>query len=120
MIREAVAGAAGASGARRQIRFCATSAGVRIAYASEGRGPVLLAPPGWISHLELLWQDPSYRAFIAPLTAVRTVVSYDRPGCGLSDPWPGPPTLDDDLEILATVAGHLRLDQFDLFGISAG
>ena len=48
-------------------------AGVRIAYAAEGRGPALLAPPGWISHLELLWQDPAYRAFIAPLTAAAAV-----------------------------------------------
>ena len=78
-----------APGPRRQIRFCATPRGARIAYATAGTGPALLVPAAWISHLELLWQDPAYRAFFTPLTAARTVVQYDRPGCGLSEPWPG-------------------------------
>jgi pimeloyl-ACP methyl ester carboxylesterase/DNA-binding CsgD family transcriptional regulator len=103
---------------RRQIRFCATRAGVRVAYATVGQGPALVVPAAWISHLELLWQDPAIRAFFAPLTARRTVVHYDKPGCGLSDPWPGRQTLDTDLEVLRTVADHLELDGFDLLGIS--
>lgn len=103
---------------RRQIRFCPTPSGARIAYATVGSGPPLLVPPGWISHLELLWQDPAYRAFLTPLTAVRTVVEYDRPGCGLSEPWPGALGLDADLEVLQAVAGHLELDRLDLLGIS--
>ena len=49
----------------RQIRFCAAAAGVRVAYATAGRGPALLVPAAWISHLELLWQDPAVRAFFA-------------------------------------------------------
>ena len=44
--------------------------------------------------------------------------AYDKPGCGLSDPWPGPQTLDTDLEVLRAVADHLGLDRFDLLGIS--
>ena len=70
----------------REIRFCGTSTGVRIAYATVGRGPALLVPAAWISHLELWWQDPAVRAFVAPLAAVRTVVRYDLPGCRLSEP----------------------------------
>ncbi len=109
-----------APGPRRQIRFCPTPSGARIAYATVGAGPALLVPPGWISHLELLWQDPAYRAFLTPLTAVRTVVEYDRPGCGLSEPWPGPPGLEADLEVLEAVADHLELDRPDLLGLSLG
>jgi pimeloyl-ACP methyl ester carboxylesterase/DNA-binding CsgD family transcriptional regulator len=105
---------------RRQIRFCTTPAGARIAYATIGSGPALLVPPGWISHLELLWNDPAYRAFFTPLTALRTVVEFDRPGCGLSEPWPGPPGLDADLEVLQAVVEHLGLDRVDLLGISLG
>jgi pimeloyl-ACP methyl ester carboxylesterase/DNA-binding CsgD family transcriptional regulator len=103
---------------RRQVRFCPTPSGARIAYATVGTGPALLVPPGWISHLELLWQDPAYRAFLTPLTAVRTVVEYDRPGCGLSEPWPGSLGLDADLEVLQAVADHLEFDRLDLLGIS--
>jgi hypothetical protein len=58
----------------RQVRFCTGPTGARIAYATAGRGPALLVPAAWISHLELLWQDPAYRGFFTPLAAARTVV----------------------------------------------
>jgi len=105
---------------RRPIRFCTTPSGARIAYAAAGAGPALLVPAAWISHLELLWQDPAYRAFFTPLSGARTVVQYDRPGCGLSEPWPGPQGLDTDLEVLEAVADHLDLPRVDLLGISLG
>jgi pimeloyl-ACP methyl ester carboxylesterase/DNA-binding CsgD family transcriptional regulator len=91
---------------------------VRVAYATAGRGPALLVPAAWIGHLELSWQDPVVRGFYAPLAAHRTVVRYDKPDCGLSDPWPGRQTLETDLEVLGAVADELRLDRFDLLGIS--
>ncbi|MCL2533099.1 MAG: alpha/beta fold hydrolase [Nocardiaceae bacterium] len=105
---------------RRPVRFCTTPTGARIAYACTGRGQALLVPAAWISHLELLWQDPAYRAFFTPLSAVRTVVQYDRPGCGLSDPWPDAQGLDTDVALLRDLADHLDLERFDLMGISLG
>jgi pimeloyl-ACP methyl ester carboxylesterase/DNA-binding CsgD family transcriptional regulator len=104
----------------RQIRFCPAPGGSRIAYATVGAGPPLLVPPGWISHLELLWQDEAYRAFFGALTGVRTVVEFDRPGCGLSEPSPGSSGLDADVAALQAVADELQLDRFDLLGISLG
>jgi hypothetical protein len=59
---------------------------VRVAYAIAGRGPALVVPAAWIGHLEIAWLDPAVRAFYAPIAACRTVVAYDKPGCGLSDP----------------------------------
>ena len=105
---------------RRPVRFCTAPTGARIAHASAGTGPALLVPAAWISHLELLWQDPAYRAFFTPLTAAHTVVQYDRPGCGLSEPWPGPQELDTDVAVLQAVADHLNLERFDVLGISLG
>ncbi|CAM3201788.1 Hydrolase/LuxR domain protein [Prescottella defluvii] len=105
---------------RRPVRFCTTPTGARIAYACTGRGRALLLPAGWISHLELLWHDPAYRDFVTPLSAIRTVVEYDRPGCGLSDPWPGAQGLDTDVVVLQALADHLDLERFDLLGISVG
>ncbi|PTR28968.1 pimeloyl-ACP methyl ester carboxylesterase [Rhodococcus sp. OK519] len=104
----------------RPVRFCTTPTGARVAYACTGQGKALLVPAAWISHLELLWQDPAYRAFFAPLSAIRMVVQYDRPGCGLSDPWPGAQGLDTDLVILEALADHLDLESVDLLGISLG
>jgi len=102
----------------RQVRFCTAPGGGRIAYATAGAGRALLVPPAWISHLELFWQDPALRAFFAPLAGARTVVQYDRPGSGLSGPWPGPQGLDTDVDVLAAVADQLGLETFDLLGIS--
>jgi pimeloyl-ACP methyl ester carboxylesterase/DNA-binding CsgD family transcriptional regulator len=104
----------------RQIRFAVTPTGVRVAYAIVGRGPALVVPAAWIGHLEIAWQDPAVRAFYAPIAACRTVVAYDKPGCGLSDPWPSPQTLDSDLEVLRTVIDHLQLGRVDLLGLSMG
>ena len=104
----------------QQIRYCVTASGPRVAYATVGRGPGLLVPPAWIGHIELLWQEPLVRAFYVPLARHRTVVRYDEPGCGLSDPSPDPPSLETDLEVLRAVADHLGLDRFDLLGLSMG
>jgi pimeloyl-ACP methyl ester carboxylesterase len=104
----------------RQIRFAVTPTGVRVAYATVGRRPALVVPAAWIGHLEITWQDPAVRAFYAPIAACRTVVAYDKPGCGLSDPWPAPQTLDSDLEVLRTVIDHLELGRVDLLGLSMG
>ena len=106
--------------AGRQIRFAVTPTGVRVAYATVGRGPALVVPAAWVGHLEIAWQDPAMRAFYAPIAACRTVVAYDKPGCGLSDPWPVPQTLDSDLEVLRAVTDHLKLDRVDLLGLSMG
>ena len=95
-----------------------TPTGGRVAYATVGRGPALVVPAAWIGHLEVGWQDPAVRAFYAPIAACRTVVAYDKPGCGLSDPWPAPQTLDTDLEVLEAVTDHLQLDRVDLLGLS--
>ncbi|ORM06900.1 alpha/beta fold hydrolase [Prescottella equi] len=105
---------------RRPVRFFTAPTGARIAYAHTGRGKPLLVPAAWISHLELLWQDSAYRDFFIPLSAVRTVVQYDRPGCGLSDQMPGPAGLAADLTLLEALADHLGLERFDLLGISLG
>jgi pimeloyl-ACP methyl ester carboxylesterase/DNA-binding CsgD family transcriptional regulator len=101
-----------------EIRFCTVEGNVRIAYGTVGQGPLLVVPPAWISHLELLWQDPAVRTFLLPLAAHRTVVLYDKPGCGLSDQWPRRQTLDTDVRVLEAVVDHLRQDRFDLLGIS--
>jgi pimeloyl-ACP methyl ester carboxylesterase/DNA-binding CsgD family transcriptional regulator len=102
----------------RQLRFCITPTGMRVAYTTIGHGPALVMPAAWVGHLELGWQDPAVRAFLTALAARRMVVHYDKPGCGLSDPWPARQTLDSDLEVLQTVVDQLGLDRFDLLGFS--
>lgn len=58
--------------------------GVRIAYAVTGTGPPLVYVSGWLGHLELSWALPAERAYYEALADGRTLIRYDKPGCGLS------------------------------------
>ncbi len=94
--------------------------GSRVAYAVTGSGPPLLLVPGWLSHLELGWAIPAERRFHEALSPGRTLVRFDRPGCGLSDPYDGPRTMALELATVSAVADALGLGRFDLLGTSLG
>lgn len=106
--------------AEQRIRFCTTPEGVRIAYATAGQGPALVIPPPWISHLEVEWANPAVRSFWETLAGHRTVVRYDRHGCGLSDRARTDFSLEVDLRVLERVVDHLKLPRFALLGWSDG
>jgi pimeloyl-ACP methyl ester carboxylesterase/DNA-binding CsgD family transcriptional regulator len=107
--------------AREQRLGTATLAnGGRVAYAVTGSGPFLLIAPGWLSHLELDWSIPAERMFHEALSSGRTLVRYDRPGCGLSDAYEGPRTMRLELATISAVVEELGLDRFDLLGWSLG
>ena len=69
----------------QRIRFCTSSDGARIAYATSGRGPPLVKAANWLSHLELDSSSPVWRHWIRELSRDHTLVRYDERGCGLSD-----------------------------------
>ncbi len=68
----------------QEVRFCSVPGG-RVAYATAGSGPPLVIPALWISHVELEWEFPEFRAFVSALAESHTVIRYDRLGTGLSD-----------------------------------
>ncbi len=94
--------------------------GTRIAYALTGSGPPLVVVPGWLSHLELGWSIPAERMFHEALSSGRTLVRYDRPGCGLSDPYDGPRTIELELATVRAVTDDVGAPSFDVFGWSLG
>jgi len=103
----------------QEIRFCAVG-DAQMAYATVGSGPALLLPALWISHLELEWDIPEVRAFVAALARRRTVIRFDRLGTGLSDR-PAPDlSLDAEVRMVEAVADALGLDELSLLGISRG
>ena len=114
----------------QEIRFTAAT-GPRVAWATAGSSPTLptLVVGGWwCSHLELDWQDASFRAFAERLATRFRVVRYDRPGTGLSDrDVPPPPDLDEEIAVLdavvqAATAGTSGRSQAGvlLLGVSSG
>jgi pimeloyl-ACP methyl ester carboxylesterase len=97
------------------------SDGTRVAIAAVGRGPVLLHAPGWLTHLEHGWAIPQERAFYERLARGRTLVRYDRPGCGLSDRTTRrPPSLELETEVVGAVADAAGAGRVELFGASLG
>ncbi len=94
--------------------------GTDVRFAVAGSGPVAIYVPGWVSHLELGWALPAEREFYEGLAAGRTLVRYDRPGCGLSGPTDRADLPSLELEVLQSVATAVGADRFDLIGASFG
>lgn len=104
----------------QEIRFCVSDDGVRIAYASMGRGPPLVKAANWMTHLDHDVESPVWRHWLAGLSRAHRLVRYDERGCGLSDWEVGRFDFDawvDDLEVVVDAAG---LDSFALLGLSQG
>jgi pimeloyl-ACP methyl ester carboxylesterase/DNA-binding CsgD family transcriptional regulator len=102
------------------LRFCSASDGLRIAYATMGRGPALVRAAHFLTHLEFDLDSPVWLPWLAELSRERELVRYDARGCGLSDRDAAPQTLDTwvaDLEAVVDAAG---LKRFALFGCSQG
>ena len=94
--------------------------GTAIRFAVTGRGPVAIYVPGLVSHLELGWALPPERRFYEGLADSRTLVRYDRPGCGLSGRTSRTDIVELELEVLHAVAAAVGVDRFDLLGASFG
>ena len=104
----------------QNIRFCSTSDGVRIAYATVGNGPPLVKAANWMTHLEYDWRSPVWRHWLEALAAEHTLVRYDGRGTGLSDRQVGEISLEAFVRDLEGVVDALGLDRFPLLGISQG
>lgn len=108
------------SGPRQAVRFCRAPGGVRLAYATVGRGPPLVKAANWLNHIEFDWESPVWRGFFRELAAHRTLVRYDERACGLSD-WDVPEiSLEAWVLDLETIVDACGLERFPLLGISQG
>ena len=98
----------------------AKSGDLSIAYMIYGAGPDLVLAPGFISHLEVAWEQPSIAAFVSRLATFRRVVAFDKRGTGLSDPVAEAPTLEDNVDDPRAVMDAVGSGQADILGISEG
>ncbi len=106
----------------QQIRFCTTSDGVRIAYATVGHGPPLVRVLGWFTHLEFERRMPDWeRSMFGGLLAGNHLwVCYDGRGMGLSDRDVEDFSLDAKVKDLETVIDALQIERCAILGISEG
>ena len=99
------------------------SGDVHIAYQVVGQGPIdLVYVPGFVSHVELCWEEPTLARFLNRLASFARLIMFDKRGTGLSDRVSNDklPTLEermDDLRAVMEAAGSKRAA---LFGVSEG
>ena len=76
--------------------------------------------PGLVSHLDLQWQQPSYRRFVTALEQACRVIRFDKRGTGLSDPTGALPGMDERVADLAAVMDGAGSQAAVVFGVSDG
>ena len=86
----------------------------------HGAGPPLVFVRGWISHLEVLWDDPQFRSYFESLGRFYTVVRYDGRGNGLSDRDLSHVDLETLLLDLEALIDQLTLSDVVLYGATFG
>ena len=101
----------------------ARSGDTHIAYQVVGHGPIdIVYVPGWVSHVELCWEEPTYARFLNKLSSFSRLIMFDKRGTGLSDRVRDDqlPTLEermDDLNVVMDAAGS---ESAAIFGFSEG
>jgi pimeloyl-ACP methyl ester carboxylesterase len=100
---------------RPQTRY-ARHGDLNIAYQVVGDGRCgldLVFVPGWVSHVEFMWEDPRIAHFLGRLTSFSRLIVFDKRGTGLSDRTNEVPPLEqrmDDVQAVMDAAGVERTD----------
>jgi pimeloyl-ACP methyl ester carboxylesterase len=101
----------------------AKSGTAHIAYQVVGEGPIdLVLVHGWVSHLELNWEEPSITRFIERLAGFSRLILFDKRGTGMSDRVAESdlPTLEQRMEDVHAVLNAVGSKRAALMGISEG
>lgn len=105
---------------RSPIRYV-SNGGIHIAYQIIGNGPVdLLFIHGFISNLEIAWEDAEYSDFFEQLGKFARVILFDKRGMGLSDRVKGAPSLEDILSDALCVLDAAASNRTFVMGTSEG
>jgi pimeloyl-ACP methyl ester carboxylesterase len=92
-----------------------------LAYQVFGEGPVELVVVGpFVSHVELFWTLPEFKAFFEQLSTFCRVLLFDKAGLGLSDPVPQVRTLDDRAAEIEAVMDAVGFGKAACFALSEG
>jgi pimeloyl-ACP methyl ester carboxylesterase/class 3 adenylate cyclase len=101
----------------------ARSGDLNIAYQVVGDGPRdLVYVPGWVSNIEVMWEDPGLAHCLERLASFARLIVFDKRGTGLSDPVPleDLPTLEVRMEDLRAVMDAVGSERAVLMGHSEG
>jgi pimeloyl-ACP methyl ester carboxylesterase/DNA-binding CsgD family transcriptional regulator len=99
----------------------AKSGDVSIAYQVVGEGPVdLVLVPGFVSHVELAWEEPRLARFLTELASFSRLIRFDKRGTGMSDPMSAAPSIAERMDDIRAVIDATGSERVALFGTSEG
>ena len=101
----------------------ARSGDLSIAYQVTGQGPRdLVYVPGWVSNVELMWEEPAMAHFLQRLASFSRLILFDKRGTGLSDRVSNDrlPTLEERMDDVRAVLDAVGSARAALFGHSEG
>jgi class 3 adenylate cyclase/pimeloyl-ACP methyl ester carboxylesterase len=94
---------------------------VTLAYQIHGQGPVdLVFVPGFLSHLEVLWEEPGVARLFDRQSEFARLILMDRRGGGLSDPLAAPMSLEEEVDDLGAVLDAAGSESAILLGYATG
>lgn len=94
---------------------------VHIAYQVIGEGPLdLLFVPGFVSHIEEIWQSPAASSFLRRLASFSRLILFDKRGTGMSDRGSQVFTLEQRMHDVRAILDEVGSDRAALFGVSEG
>ena len=97
-----------------------TKAGnINIAYQVVGDGPIdIVLVPGWISNIDVFWEDPAMVRFLNRLASFSRLILFDKRGTGLSDRVTDTPMLEERMEDVNAVLDAVGSKEAVLAGYS--
>ena len=99
----------------------AKSGPVNVAYQVVGSGEIdLVLVPGFVSHVEVAWEEPRLARFLTRLASFSRLIVFDKRGTGMSDPVPAPPSMDERMDDIGAVMDAVGSTRAAIFGISEG
>jgi pimeloyl-ACP methyl ester carboxylesterase/DNA-binding CsgD family transcriptional regulator len=99
----------------------AKSGTVSIAYQVMGAGAIdLVLVPGFVSHVEVAWEEPKLARFLTRLASFARLIVFDKRGTGMSDPVADPPSMDERMQDIGAVMEAVGSTQAALLGVSEG
>jgi len=97
------------------------SGDLSIAYQVVGDGPRdIVLVPGWISNIEVFWEEPSVARFFERLASFSRLILFDKRGTGLSDRFSGTPNLEERMDDVRAVMDATGSSKATLLGYSEG
>jgi pimeloyl-ACP methyl ester carboxylesterase len=99
----------------------AKSGDLNVAYQVTGDGPFdFVFVPGYVTHLELHWDIPSFVPVLEKLGSFSRLIRFDKRGTGMSDRVSGAPTLEARMDDVRAVMDAVGSERAAFYGLSEG